>query len=246
MRRPWILLLAVLTGCAAHRGDVDQRLRAEGGRRHRGVVESYAVACPDVLEVRVAGRPEVGGKLPVELNGRIDLRELGQLRVEGLSVPEIAGQIGVLARVPTEAVRVSVAEFLSRPIYLFGEVSGLRRAVAYQGQETVLDLLQRAGGISPGAEPDRVYVVRSRITDGDRPEVFHVNLRAIVLRHDNRTNLRIQPFDQVYVGESSSSRVERGLPTWLRPLYHRLSGMSPETPEPPTAAPPAPPAPPDR
>ena len=240
MRRPWILLLVLLAGCASSRGEVDQRLMDQGHRRHHGVAESYTLACPDMLEIEVAGRPDVGGKLPVEINGRIDLRELGRLRVEGLTVPEIARQIAVLARVAPEAVRVRVAEYRSRSVLLFGEVSGAQRAVAYQGQETVLDLLQRAGGITPGAEPESVYVVRSHITDGDRPEVYHVSLRAIVLRHDQRTNLRLQPFDQVYVGESSEGRVERCLPGWLRPLYRSLSGLRAAPPPPPP--PPGPPA----
>jgi protein involved in polysaccharide export with SLBB domain len=234
MRRPWPIVLVLLAGCATtHRGEVDTRLLAEGPRRHQGVVESYAIACPDVLEVWVAGRPEVGGALPVEINGRIDLGRLGKLRVEGLSVPEIARQIAVLAQVPPEAVRVRVAEYRSRSVYLFGEVSGLQRAVAYQGQETVLDLLQRAGGLTPGAAPDSVYVIRPHIADGGRPEVYHVNLRAIVLHHDQRTNLRLQPYDQVYVGETAQARMERSLPPWLRPLYQQFWGMRPEPPPPP-------------
>jgi protein involved in polysaccharide export with SLBB domain len=241
MRGGWIIVLVCLAGCATNRADVDKRLTAEGDRRQRGVVESYTVACPDVLEVGVAGRPEVGGPLAVAIDGRIDLRDLGRLRVEGLTVPEIARQVAVLARVPPEAVRVRVAEYRSRPVYLFGEVSGLQRAVAYQGQETVLDLLRRAGGLTPGAEPGSVYVVRSHIIDGDRPEVYHVNLRAIVLHKDHRTNLRLQPYDQVYVGETPQARLERSLPPWLRPLYQSLSGMRAEPPAPPPAPPAAPP-----
>ena len=45
----------------------------------------------------------------------------------------------------------------------------------------MLDLLQRVGGIAPGAAPQDVYVVRSHLGEG-RPEVFHVDLDAIVLR----------------------------------------------------------------
>jgi polysaccharide biosynthesis/export protein len=232
MRRPWIMVLVLLAGCATPRADVDKRLMAEQGRRHQGVIETYTVACPDAIEIWVAGRPELCGQFPIEISGRIDLRQLGKLRVEGLTVPEIARQVGVLARVPAEAVRVRVAEYRSRSVYLFGEVSGLRRAVPYQGQETVLDLLQRAGGITPGAEPDNVQVVRSHVTDGNQPEVYRVNLRAIVLRHDQRTNLRLQPFDQVYVGETSQSRLERCLPPWLRPIYQSLCGLRKERPAP--------------
>jgi polysaccharide biosynthesis/export protein len=234
MRRPWIIVLVLLAGCATQRGEVDKQLMAEKSRRHQGVTESYTVACPDVLDLSVAGRPELCDRLAIEPSGRIDLGALGRLRVEGLTPPEIAHQVAVLAQVAPERVRVAVAEYRSRSIYLFGEVTGLQRAVAYQGQETVLDLLQRAGGITPGAEPDSVYVIRSHVTDGDRPEVYHVKLRAIVLRHDHRTNLRLLPFDQVYVGETSQSRLQRCLPPWLRPLFQSM-GSRPETTQAPEA-----------
>ena len=83
----------------------------------------------------------------------------------------------------------------------------------------MLDLLRRSGGIKAGAEPDDVYVVRSNITTGERPEVFHVDLGAIVLDNDHRTNIRVQPFDQIHVGETRHAEIERCLPPWMRPAY---------------------------
>ncbi|HYV37763.1 MAG TPA: hypothetical protein VE988_18910, partial [Gemmataceae bacterium] len=103
-------------------------------------------------------------------------------------------------------------------IYVIGEVIGLQRAVPYHGQETVLDLLQRTGGITPGAEPEGVYVVRSHVGDAKRPEVFHVDLRAIVIDHDERTNLRLQPFDQVHVAATRRAGLQKIMPPWLRKL----------------------------
>ena len=68
-------------------------------------------------------------------------------------------------------------------------------------------------------EPD----VRSHLADDHRPEVFHVNLEAIVLKRDERTNVRLLPFDQVYVGETRQAVVERVVPPWFRPLYRTLT-----------------------
>jgi protein involved in polysaccharide export with SLBB domain len=123
-------------------------------------------------------------------------------------------------------VRVRVAEFNSQQLYLFGEVAGLQRAVAYQGPETVLDLLQRVGGITPGASLGDIEVVRTHVADGKAPEVFHVDLAAIVLKHDQHSNPRLEPFDQVYVGQSRRSSLTCSLPPWVRPVYKRVCGMS--------------------
>jgi protein involved in polysaccharide export with SLBB domain len=91
----------------------------------------------------------------------------------------------------------------------------------------VADLLKRVGGITPSTQPSEVHVIRSHIQDGHAPEVFHVDLRAIYLKHDDRTNLVLQPFDEVYVGETRQSRLTKCFPNWLKPLYEGLLGLKP-------------------
>src|SRR5438552_3184507 len=124
-----------------------------------------------------------------------------------------------------EGVRVRLADFKSQQIYLFGPGAGVQRTVAYQGPETVLDLLQRTGGIAPGAAPGEVYVVRSHVADGKPPEVFHIQLQAIVRSQDERTNLRLQPFDQLHIGESRRSSLVKCFPRWLQPMYESMCGL---------------------
>jgi protein involved in polysaccharide export with SLBB domain len=92
----------------------------------------------------------------------------------------------------------------------------------------VLDLLQRVGGITPGAEPRDVYVVRPHLGDNQRPEAFHVDLHAIVLRHDHKTNIRLLPFDQVYVGQTRKAQIEQAIPPWMRGAYQAIWRASPD------------------
>jgi len=227
--RRFAILLFLLCGCVSTGPHVDKSLMADRGStlRNAGVAERYVIGCPDVLEVAVAGHPELAARAAVGTDGRIDLGALGRPRVEGRTAPEVGRALAQQMALPPEYVDVWVAEYKSQCLYLFGEVNGLQRAVAYRGQETVLDLLQRVGGITPGAAPDEVYVVRSRIADGERPEVFYVDLRAIVVDHDLKTNLRLQPFDQVHVGATRRARLEKCLPPWLRPLFHSLCNHFP-------------------
>lgn len=223
----WPVLLCLLTGCCLGRPHLDEALLADPGRaaRNRGVSDLYRVGCPDVLEVTVAGRPELGGRYTVKADGRIELGPLGRLRVEGLTLPEVAGRVAEPLGVAPAAVRVRVAGYNSQQVYLVGEVAGLQRAVPYEGPETVLDLLQRTGGITPGAAPGEVHVIRAGVAEGQAPRVYHIDLQAIVLKQDDRTNLRLQPFDQVYVGESRQSCFARCVPPCFRCVYDTLCGM---------------------
>jgi polysaccharide biosynthesis/export protein len=191
-------------------------------RRNDGVPESYLVGCPDVLEIAVVDRPQLTGRFTVGPDGRIEMERLGRPRVEGCTTAQVARLLADQTSVPLDRIQVRVADYESQEVYLFGQVTGLQRAVPYEGPETVLDLLQRTGGITPGAAPADVYVIRSRVSEGRRPEVFHVDLRAIVLKHDERSNVRVRPFDQIHVGETRQARVERSIPPWLRPLYQSV------------------------
>jgi protein involved in polysaccharide export with SLBB domain len=256
--------------------------------RNQGVEQAYHVFCPDVLEIRIdsdyrrvgwaeSSRPTWNNRAPIagvvgledsahptkgqyaiDADGRIDLGRLRKLRVEGRSVMQIADLLAAEFGLPVDRIHVKVAQYNSKPIYLYGQVmpaarskggvgdgetgrhsslsppispspilpfSCSQRAVPYQGPETVLDLLQRVGGITPGAASNDVSVVRSRLADNEPPLVFHIDLQAIVMSQDQRTNLRLQPFDRVFVGEAKKSSLEKCLPPFVRPLYEKLCGI---------------------
>ncbi|MBI3409970.1 MAG: polysaccharide biosynthesis/export family protein [Planctomycetes bacterium] len=195
--------------------------------RNDGVVEAYRVACPDELEIDVAGRTDLSRARIIGPDGRIDLGHYGQPRVEGRALAEIAGVIAQTTGAEPSKVSVRVAHFRSEQLFLFGQVIGWQRSIPYQGQETVLDVLQRVGGITPGAAPAEVLLVRSYLAEGKKPEVFHVDLAAIVLKKDMRTNLRVLPQDQIFVGETRQARVERCIPPWIRPIYQSLWNTRP-------------------
>jgi protein involved in polysaccharide export with SLBB domain len=224
---PFALCLVVHAGCALGQPYLDEALLAqpEYPARGRDAAAHYLIACPDVLDVTIAGRPECSGRRAVTADGRIDLGPLGRVRVEGGPATEAARSIAEEADVPPESVQVRVAEHNSQQVYLVGEVAGPQRAVPYEGPETVLDLLRRTGGIRPGAAPGEVHVIRPGVAEGRPPEVFHIDLEAIVRDGDQRTNLCLQPFDQVYVGASRRSSFAKCIPPCLRGPYDALCGL---------------------
>jgi protein involved in polysaccharide export with SLBB domain len=228
-RQPWLLgpLVALAAGCAAHHSQLEQALLADRNpaAHSQGASAEYRVHCPDVLEVRVAGSGGPSRRCRIGADGRIDLGDAGRLRVDSQTTPQVAAAAAELLDVSAGRVEVRVAEFSSQQVYVFGEVTGQQRALPYRGPETVLDLLQRAGGLTPGAAPSDVEVVRPHVADGKTPEVFHVSLDAILHQNDQHSNVRLEPFDQVYIGQSSPSRLRPCVPPWLRPLYEALCGM---------------------
>jgi len=215
------------SGCAIQeqqRAHIEKTLMndRDAGIRNLGVLENYQVGCPDVLLIEIAGSsPRALGKT-VGPDGRIDLGAIGKVRVDGRSPFQIEALLAEELDLAPGQVHVRVAKYRSQQLFLFGQVVGWQRSVPYQGQETVLDLLQRVGGITSGAEPNDVYVVRAHIAEGGRPEVFHIDLQAIVEQHNQKTNIRLMPNDQIYVGETRQASIERSIPPWVRPFYQAV------------------------
>jgi protein involved in polysaccharide export with SLBB domain len=235
-RLPGLLALCLvgLAGCAGSRGELRRALRTDfvSPTPARDLAAGYRVYPSDVLEVRVAGRPECSGLRPVLLNGSIDLAPGLAPRVEGLSTPQIAARLARELRLTESQIDVRVAEHNSQALYLFGETGDRPQVVAYRGPETVLDLLNRL----PGArlsEVGEVHVVRSHVADGKPPEVFHVDMPAILLRRDLQTNVRLEPADRISIGQSKRSQIREWLPPWARALRRKAPAAGP----PPKAAP---------
>jgi len=59
------------------------------------------------------------------------------------------------------------------------------------------------------------------------PKFTHVDLRAVLFLDDPRTNIAVQPRDQVFVGERATFSFERCVAPWLRPMYEAVWGLLP-------------------
>jgi protein involved in polysaccharide export with SLBB domain len=221
----WRALLLLAAGCvSADRVRLDDALR-QPPQPDTLAHDRYVIQCPDRLLIRANGPAPWTVERAVGVDGRIGLPNLGTLRVQGQTVPEVRQAIARARKVPAETVQIQVVDYLSQQVFVQGEVAGVDRAVPYQGPETVLDVLRRAGGLKPGAALTEVRIVRGHVAEGRAPEVFDVDLRAILLQNDPQTNVRVEPFDQIYIGTSRQAEFVSGLPPVFRPTWAWLLGI---------------------
>jgi protein involved in polysaccharide export with SLBB domain len=189
----------------------------------------YTLACPDVVEIGLVRSPDDPVRIAaVNSEGDIDLGSLGKVRVDGMTVHDARQAIAERAGCSANDVQVRVARYRSRRIFLYGEVAGAVRTVAYRGPETVVDFLRRTNAITPDSAWNEIHLVRSHLAEGAAPEVLRIDLEAILKRNDNRTNVRLQPLDEIYIGEKPSSYFRRAIPGFLLPMYDTLVGLLPE------------------
>ena len=120
----------------------------------------YRVSIGDVLEVAVAGVPELRHRAAVQMDGSISLPLVGMLPVAGLPLPQIRTKIGAALAskvfrqrtsdgreavivIDANEVTTTVAEY--RPVYVNGDVSKPGE-YAYRPATTARQLVALAGG----------------------------------------------------------------------------------------------------
>jgi protein involved in polysaccharide export with SLBB domain len=189
---------------------------------------AYEVGCPDVLQVNFVDYPSWDAVAVVDVDGRLPLEYPGQPQADGRTLEEIRNDLASLAGCSPDRVNVSLAAPRSTRIVVYGPVRGRARVVPYQGPEPVIDFLRRVGGLPPGSKLNQVYVIRPNVAVAARPQVYRVNVAAVLVDGDNRTNVTLQPDDQVYVGETKQSSLSRLMPDWLGIVYRRVTGLLPD------------------
>ena len=141
------------------------------------------------------------GDQKVQVDGSIDLGEYGRLRVAGLTVEAI--EVAIEDRVAQfveepEAINVQLVESNAAEVYVLGEV-GSPGAYLINGNETVLDAIVMAGGLTSRASPCDMILVRPTGLCDNRV-VQRVCYRQITQLGDVTTNYQLQPGDRVVVG----------------------------------------------
>ncbi|HYA18789.1 MAG TPA: polysaccharide biosynthesis/export family protein [Bryobacteraceae bacterium] len=115
----------------------------------------YRIGAGDQILIRVSNEAELSEKqFRIDPGGILNAPMIGRVQAAGLTSAqlekEINNRLAVYLQQPDAAV--SVTEFQSQPVSVFGEVTtpGVHQL---QGQKTLIEMLALAGGIRPGAGP---------------------------------------------------------------------------------------------
>jgi polysaccharide export outer membrane protein len=140
---------------------------------------------------------------PVRPDGKISVPIIGDVQAGGQTPSEVAETIkkrlSEFIREPNVAVILTELrshEFLTR-VRVTGAVRTPRSINHRQGM-TVLDAVLEAGGVTDFASPNRARLFRK---NGDKTEVFQIDLGDILGKGRLETNLLLSPGDVITVPE---------------------------------------------
>jgi protein involved in polysaccharide export with SLBB domain len=183
------------------------RTRAGGARIVRPV--GARAALDQGREQEKPAQPANQIKIPTGGKGRITIT----IEVDGQGTPAAGEQQPPLPVPSADDIRekivppedsatvfVDITAYNSRNYYVVGDVL-IPGKLPWSGNETVLDVIQFAGGLLPTAEPKDIRLVRPA-REGKPAKVYKVDLEAIQAKGDVASNYQIFPGDRLIVGRN--------------------------------------------
>jgi polysaccharide export outer membrane protein len=183
---------------------------------------SYTIDSGDILSIVVWDHPELGGTIGtpvsgaaelassgappsgfvVDHQGRIQFPFAGVLKVAGLSEDQARDLLASkLARyIANPNVTLRVQAYRSKRVYIDGEVKSPGLQAINDIPMTLMEALNRAGGLLPTADQSRLALERGE-------QRYRIDLRELVQKGINPGNIMLAPGDVVHVHSRDESKV---------------------------------------
>ncbi|HWP59959.1 MAG TPA: polysaccharide biosynthesis/export family protein [Candidatus Acidoferrales bacterium] len=191
------ILVASLIGCATKELRVQQfTVGPDTPNPAKPPEEFYVIGYGDVLSVNVWREPSLSGSAKVRPDGYITLPLVNEVQVVGLTTGELRKVLEEKYKEFTVSpfVTIRVEGIASSEVFLVGQV-GRPGAYPLNGNDTLLQLLTRAGGLGVFADRSNVRVVRR---DGDKITEYIVDYEAII-KGDLKQDILLRPGDRIIV-----------------------------------------------
>jgi polysaccharide export outer membrane protein len=170
----------------------------------RGVSREYRVGGNDVLSVLVYEEKDLSREsIRVTSDGCINFPLIGTLSVAGKTTAQIEQLISDKLTEQQYLIKphvgVKVQEFLSKKVLVMGSIEEPGTYFLHE-EETVLDLISRAGGVDFAEGANRINILRVQEVDGqDKKFIIDINLRLLLQGSDPVSNLLLKNKDIINI-----------------------------------------------
>jgi polysaccharide biosynthesis/export protein len=157
----------------------------------------YVVGEADILHIDVWKEPELNQNVVVRPDGKISFPLVSEVKVGGMTPAQIQQLLTerLKAYIVSPQVTVTVTDIRSKSVYITGEVV---RAGEYPmlAPMTVLQLIARAGGVSPYANKKNIFVLR--YVDGKAVR-YPFNYNNVIKGKNAGQDIELRPGDTIVV-----------------------------------------------
>jgi polysaccharide export outer membrane protein len=171
----------------------------------------YQIRANDVIDLTFAFAPEFNQTVTVQPDGFVALREVGDVHVQGMTVPQLTTTLrDTYAKILADPVIGVVLKDFEKPYFTAGGQVQKPGRYDMRGSTTLTDALMMAGGFNDAAKHSDVLLYRR--ASNDLVYVKSFNVKKLLTAGTHSEDVFLQPGDMVYVPKSASGKIRE----WVR------------------------------
>jgi polysaccharide biosynthesis/export protein len=171
----------------------------------------YQVRPGDAFDLNFEFSPELNQSLTVQPDGYIPLREVGDVYVAGLTVPELTDQVKKsYSKILHDPVITVVLRDFDKPYFVAGGQLARPGKYELRSETTLTQAIAIAGGFTQASKHSQV-VLYHRVSP-DMYEAKLIDVKKMMAKHDLREDARLQSGDMIFVPQNTISKIQKFLP----------------------------------
>lgn len=191
-------------------------------------LEPYRFQIGDVIDIKMPLNPELNEQVVVRPDGMISTIYAQDVLAYGVTPSELQTELTQRYSEPGKLVdpmlSVIVRSFAPTRVYVIGEVVNPGEFITIGPNLTVLQAIARAGGLKNSAHSR--YAVILRRGAGDDPTAYSANYVTALSGHDPESDVRLAPYDVVYVPRSTIGDIYLNYQQYLQQFISPSVGFS--------------------
>lgn len=223
-----ITLLINLTGCFSSRPeDIKAFLKPE-----KAIVsaKTYILQPPDEIEIHCSKVPEIHlQRQRIRPDGNVTFENLGSIPAAGKTPEEVADilrakVLELYALAGDKPIDVRIATYQSKLFYVLGEVARPGPKI-YTGRDTVLSAIAAAVPTVLAWE-ERTQVIRPSRNKDEKPKIFELNFRDMMVHGDTSKDVLLQEGDIIYIPPTILASIAQVVEEFVRPIGSAFSTIN--------------------
>ena len=200
MKKRIIFLFAVIVAaasCSTKGLRVQESNLVEGSPDPTKPPEEFnVIGAGDVLNINIWKEPSLSGPVKVRPDGFVTLPLVNEIQVVGMTTAELRKMLETRYKefIVDPSVTVRLETIASSEVFLLGQVNR-PGAFPLNGNETLLQILARAGGLTVFADRSNIRVVRR---NRDKITEYIVDYDGII-KGDVKQDILLRPGDRIIV-----------------------------------------------
>ena len=171
----------------------------------------YQLCKSDVLELNFAVTPEFNQTVMVQPDGYVTLLAVGDIHVEGETLPEVTEAIrSAYAKTLHEPIVTVRLKDFNKPYFVVGGEVGHPGKYDLRGDTTVLQAIAVGGGFTEGAKHSQVWLIRQ--ISSEWVQIRKLDLKKMLRSGNLSEDLHLRPGDMLYVPKSDLAKMKPFIP----------------------------------